>query len=72
MRRSSPPLNGYRYVGNRKSREVHDLDRENTSAAGCQIDEMIRSGNAVPLQSLEAARLAGFDACAKCVGGSTH
>lgn len=70
MRRFTPPMNGERYLGNKRSYEVHDLDQEDTSPAGCQIDEIIRAGNARPFQTLSAAHAAGFDNCAKCLGGS--
>jgi hypothetical protein len=45
MRR--PQFPGKRYLGNSNKKEVHDLDQEDTSASGCQIDEIIRAGHAV-------------------------
>ena len=69
MRRPSPPLNGARYCANKNQMEVHDLDNENTN---CQIDEIIRAGNAVPYNNLSEARAAGYDNCAWCLGGSTR
>ena len=65
-------MNGERYLGNQSSKEVHDLDQEDTAPNGCQIDEIIRVGNARPFGSLAAAHRAGFDNCAKCLGGSTR
>ncbi len=69
MRRPSPPLNGARYCANKNQMEVHDLDNENTN---CQIDEIIRAGNAVPYNNLSEAHAAGYDNCAWCLGGSTR
>ena len=66
--------NSYRYLGNKNSMEVHDLDNEDTSKSGCQIDEIIAAGHAVkfnPDTLTEAHRLA-YDNCAKCLPGSTR
>ncbi len=41
MRR--PQFPGKRYLGNKNKKEVRDLDGEDTSANGCQIDEIIRA-----------------------------
>jgi hypothetical protein len=62
----------YRYLGNKNKMEVHDLDNEDTSANGCQIDEIIRAGHAVRFNpdTLEEAHRQGYDNCAKCLGGS--
>lgn len=37
MRRSNPPFNGKRYLLNKNTGEIHDLDNETTS---CQIDDI--------------------------------
>lgn len=37
MRRYNPPFNGNRYVLNRNTHEVHDLDRE---VSACRINEI--------------------------------
>jgi len=66
-RRYSYPLNGARYCGNTAKKEVHDLDNENVN---CQIDEIIRAGNAVPFETLDAAHRAGYDNCYYCLGSS--
>lgn len=68
-RRWGPPLNGARYCCNRSKAEVHDLDNEK---GVCQIDEIIRAGNAVPCDSLDVAHQAGYDNCHWCIGGSTR
>ena len=72
MRR--PQFPGKKYLGNNNNMEVHDLDREDTSASGCQIDEIIRANHAVTFNpdTLEQAHTRGYDNCAKCIGGSTR
>ena len=65
-------MNGERYLGNTNSKEVHDLDNEDTSASGCQIDEIIRAGHDTPFNSLATAHGQGYDNCAKCLTGSTR
>lgn len=65
-------MNGERYCGNTSKMEVHDLDNEDTAANGCQIDEIIAAGHDRPFNTLEAARRAVYDDCAKCLGGSTR
>lgn len=73
-RRTGPPTNGKRFVGNTNKLEVHDLDNEQTGANECQIDEIIRAGHAVTFSpdSLEEAHRQGYDNCAYCIGGSQH
>jgi hypothetical protein len=70
MRRTQFP--GKRYLGNRNKKEVHDLDQEDVSASGCQIDEFIRAEHAVTFypDTLGEAHMRGYDNCAKCLGGS--
>ena len=72
-RRYGVPYNGKRYIGNNsthiKNREVHDLDNEDTSENGCQIDEI---QNVVTFENLQEARNKGFDPCDKCLKGSTR
>jgi len=70
MRR--PQFPSKRYLGNSNKMEVHDLDQEDTSDSGCQIDEIIRAGHAVTFNpdTLEKARALGYDNCAKCLGDS--
>jgi hypothetical protein len=61
-----------KYLGNSNKKEVHDLDMEDFSVNGCQIDEIISAGHAVAFNpdTLEEARRRGYDNCAKCLGGS--
>jgi hypothetical protein len=70
MRR--PQISNKRYLGNKNTKEVHDLDHEDTSASGCQIDEIIKAGHAVVFNpdTLEEAHKCGYDNCAKCLSGS--
>lgn len=62
---------GVRFLGNRRTTEVHDLRNEQTN---CQINEILRAGNAVGFRpdTLQQARSEGYDNCAYCVGGSTR
>jgi hypothetical protein len=71
-RRSVSPLYGKKFCGNKNKMEVHDLDNEDKSPSGCQIDEIIRAGHAKAFypDTLEQAHSEGYDNCAKCIGGS--
>lgn len=66
--------NGKRFLGNSNKMEVHDLDIEDTSASGCQINEVIIAGHDVYFtpDTLAQAHSRGYDNCAKCVGRSTR
>lgn len=71
-RRPGYPTYGKRFLGNTNTKEVHDLDNEKTGPNECQIDEIIRAGNArtfVP-DTLEQAHKEGYDSCAYCIGRS--
>ncbi len=63
---------GKQYLGNTNKMEVHDLNQEDISASGCQIDEIIRAGHAVTFNpdTLEEAHAREYDNCDKCLGGS--
>ncbi len=63
-------MNGERYLGNTNKKEVHDLDNEDASPSGCQIDEIIDAGHDKPYNFLSTARSDGYDNCAKCIGDS--
>ncbi|MGE3672579.1 MAG: hypothetical protein AB7K71_23100 [Polyangiaceae bacterium] len=60
-----------RFIGNRNKREVHDTRQETRN---CQVDEILRAGNAVGFSpdSLAQAHAEGYDNCAYCIGGSTR
>ena len=70
-RRYVGQMKGERFLANASpsKREVHDLDNEKVQ---CQIDEIIRAGNDRPYTTLTAARSAGYDNCAYCLGSSTR
>lgn len=66
MRRFHWPFNGRRYIGNKNTMEVHDLDNEQIA---CQIDDIdpqyiVTFGP----DSLETAHDEGFDNCVHCIG----
>lgn len=56
--------NGYVVLGNKRSKEIHDL---NNIQKGCQIDE-ITAANRAPFKSEENAIKKGYDYCAYCYG----
>lgn len=66
-RRIGRPLWDAQYCADTKRWMVHDLDEERSS---CEIDEIVRAGQARPFMRLAAAEAAGFTACPKCIGGS--
>jgi hypothetical protein len=69
MRRYTGHMNGERYLGNKKHKEVHVLDNEK---ANCQINEIIAAKDDVPFDSLSVAHSEGYDNCAYCFGGSSR
>lgn len=73
-RRYRGNMRGEQYLGNSSpsKMEVHDLDNEKTGAFQCQIDEIINAGHDRPYNTLQAARAAGYDNCAYCIGRSTR
>lgn len=70
MRRYQYPFSGNRYLGNKNTTEVHDLDNEKT---GCKISE-IKTEHIVTFSpdTLDTAHRNGYDNCAHCIGGSTR
>ena len=70
-RRHDYPLYESRFCGNINTKEVHDLDNEQTN---CQIDEIIDAGHAKSFEpdELEQAHEEGYDNCAYCIGGSAR
>lgn len=70
---TSRPLNE-QFLGNKSKMEVHDLHNEKTGPNQCQIDEIIKAGNAVVFSpdTLSQARNEGYDNCRYCIGGSTR
>jgi len=58
-----------RYLGNRATKEVHDLGNEWPI---CQVDDILRGGHAVGFipDTLVEARSDGYDACHWCIGSA--
>lgn len=52
-RRWSVNMDGEKYLGNINKKGVHDLDNEDTSESGCQIDEIISTGHDRPYNSFD-------------------
>ncbi len=73
IRRQGSPFNGKRFIGNNSSKEVHDLDNEQTEDGQCQIDE-IKTDHIVTFDpdELWKAKQQGYDPCDKCLPGSQH
>ncbi|MDD3803177.1 MAG: hypothetical protein PHW02_02170 [bacterium] len=60
---------GFRYLGNKNTKEVHDLYNEGNS---CGINKIVMAGNAVRFvpDTLAQARMEGYDNCHYCIDGS--
>jgi hypothetical protein len=58
---------GQQYLGNTSTKQVHDLDNEQTRSNECQIDEIIAAGNDTPFTTLAAAHGAGYSDCDYCL-----
>jgi hypothetical protein len=69
MQPASQPVELKRYLGNVKSRKVHDLWG---STARCQIDQIYKKNNGVVFSwdSLQQAKRLHFSQCAHCIAGS--
>ena len=52
---------GEQYLGNTSTGEVHDLDQEDPSPSGCQIDEIIRACHDRPFRCEIQRRCLGVD-----------
>ena len=66
-RRDEGKMHGQRFLGNTRSKEVHDLDNEK---GNCQIDKIIAAGHDKPYIYLDQAHRDGFDNCSHCMIGS--
>ncbi len=66
-RRYSYPFSGKQFIGNadEDNMKVHDLDNEDTTESGCQIDEIKEVKTFTP-DTLSQAKREGFTACKKC------
>ena len=73
-RRFGTEIHGNRYIGNTQTREVHDLDSEDKSSSGCQIDLIIASRYVKVFDPdiLKQAHLEGYLNCDKCIGKSVR
>ncbi len=73
-RRYGLQLRGERYCGDTSKMEVHDLDNEDGSPSGCQIDIIIAAGRARAFfpDALLVAHREGFTDCARCLGASQN
>jgi hypothetical protein len=58
-------MNGEKYLGNTKSKEVHDLVREREQ---CKIDEVVYNENELPFSTLDKAHIQGYSDCRFCIG----
>jgi hypothetical protein len=58
---------GKKYLGDRKTMEVHDLDNETED---CQIYKTIETGHMIVFDTIEAAYRIGYSRCNWCMGGS--
>ncbi|MGD8717293.1 MAG: hypothetical protein PVH29_00595 [Candidatus Zixiibacteriota bacterium] len=69
VRRGDPPFYGRRYVGDKRGRVVHDLEREAPGRRGCCIPEILIS-DVVTFEpdTLREAYREGFDYCPFCIG----
>ena len=61
-------INVARYLGNMNTKEVHNLDNEKS---GCEIAK-IKPEHKRSFDSLPAAKNAGYDNCAHCIGSSAR
>lgn len=69
-RRFGAGLQGNRYIGDKGAAKVHDLDNEDKSLTGCQIDKIIFLGNIrifMP-DALKQAHCEGYTNCEMCLG----
>ena len=71
MRRNHLPFGGNRYVGDKRTRIVHDLDREDGTFRGCGIDR-IPLADVVTFEPdiLHEAHRQGYRFCGTCIGGN--
>lgn len=65
-RRFNSPYFGKRYLANTNTNQVHDLDKEDTSENGCQINEIKKEHIKMYDYHFEATK-DGFEDCDKCL-----
>lgn len=66
-RRKTGNMNDQQFLGNRATKEVHDLDAETPQ---CSIDAIIEAGDDEPYILLVTAHARGYDNCGRCMKGS--
>ena len=54
-------MNGQQFLGNTRSKEVHDLDNEGPA---CQVEKIIDADHDKPFILLSTAHAQGYDNCA--------
>jgi hypothetical protein len=52
------------FMGNTRSKEVHDLDQEQPA---CQIDKILNAGHETPFLMLSTADGQGYHNCGHCM-----
>ena len=68
-RRNVPPFNGHRYVGDRRTMLVHDLDHEDPDVRGCGITGLTPDSIEVfEPDTLKQAYRQGYEFCPSCIG----
>jgi len=72
MRRWRGKMRGERYLANTKTKEIHDLDFEDSSENGCQVDDVIDTYYDKPYLFLEDAHTDKYYNCKKCLTVSRH
>lgn len=65
MRRFKGNSNGERYIGNKITKEVHDLDNEKPQ---CKIDDIIAGGNEIPFMYWYESKIKDYSICSFCFG----
>ena len=63
-RRFAGRMAGERWLGNKKNKEVHDLERETKE---CVIHEIMDAENEIAFRTLEDAHEQGYKNCPFCV-----
>jgi hypothetical protein len=65
MRRYLGNMKGEKFLGNKSTMEIHDLDNEKSL---CKISEIIIARYDIPFNSLYDANKKRFDNCSYCIG----
>jgi hypothetical protein len=60
-------MEGQQFMGNTRSKEVHDLDQEQPA---CPIDKILKAQHETPFLMLSTAHGQGYDNCGHCMIGS--